>query len=226
MRRQRAGAQAALLPPAAHDGRHAHARATAAHVDGAHALGPVDLVRRQAHDVDVHVVHVDGHLAQHLRRVGVEDDLPRLAHLPDGLDVLRHADLIVHGHDRHQRRVRAHGGLQQLQVNGTVLAHREIRHLEVLLLQRAAAVEHALVLDLRRDHVLLAVAVEVADALDGHVVGLRRAAREDDLARVRSNEACYLFARVLHGLVRVPPELVRAAVRVPELVRLPRQHRV
>ena len=61
-----ARAQAALLAAAAHLRLQAHARA-AADVDGAHALGPVQLVARDGQQVDVHGVDVEGDLAHRLR---------------------------------------------------------------------------------------------------------------------------------------------------------------
>ena len=98
-RRQGARAEAALLA-AAHDQRHQpHAR-LAADVERADALGPVDLVAGDAHQVDVHRLDVERDLAGGLRRVGVEEGLLLAADLADLGERLDDADLVVHRHDR------------------------------------------------------------------------------------------------------------------------------
>jgi hypothetical protein len=48
---------------------------------------------------DLEIVDVNGHLPQHLGRVGVEDDLPGAALLPDLPEGLQRPDLVVDGHD-------------------------------------------------------------------------------------------------------------------------------
>lgn len=69
-----AGSEAPLLAAAAHLRLEAHAGA-AADVEGADALGAVEFVARDAHEVDVEVVDADGYLADGLRGVGVQEDL-------------------------------------------------------------------------------------------------------------------------------------------------------
>ena len=65
------------------------------------------------------------------------------------------------------------------------------------------------------DVVFLASFLEEArDALDAHVVALRRAAGEDDFFRVRADEGGDVFARLLDGFVRLPAVGVGAGVGV------------
>ena len=71
-RRQGAGAHAALLAAAADHRLQAHPR-PAADVERADALGPVDLVAGDAHQVDLHRLDVERDLADGLGRVGVEE---------------------------------------------------------------------------------------------------------------------------------------------------------
>mmetsp|Transcript_3684 Transcript_3684/g.7686 ORF Transcript_3684/g.7686 Transcript_3684/m.7686 type:complete len:243 (+) Transcript_3684:871-1599(+) len=144
----------------------------------------------------------------------------------DLLERLDHADLVVDGHDADERGLGPDVVLQLLQVDQPVIAHREVRHLEPLRLERAARVEHALVFGLRRDHVRLPLLVETADALDGDVVGLGGARCEDDLTRPRADQRGDLGASGLHRLVRLPPVHVRARVGVPVLADHVRHHHV
>lgn len=60
-------AQASLLPAAAHLSLEPHAWA-AADVDGADALGAIQLVARDGQQVNVHRVHINGDLAHCLQR--------------------------------------------------------------------------------------------------------------------------------------------------------------
>ena len=70
------------------------------------------------------------------------------------------------------------------------------------------------------------VAPLLGHALDREVVGLRRAAREDDLARVRADHRRDLFSGGLDGLRRVAAEGVVAARRVAEALLEEGEHRV
>ena len=79
--RQRAGAHAALVAAAVDDRFEPHARVLLADVQGADALRPVNLVGRQAQQVDAHLFDVDRHLADGLHGVGVEEDALFLAQL-------------------------------------------------------------------------------------------------------------------------------------------------
>lgn len=102
--RQGAAAHAALLAAAVHQRLDADARA-AAHIEGANALGPVDLVAADGHEVDVGGVDVDGDLADGLRGVRVEEDTSLAADAADRRDGLDHANLVVDRHDRDERRL-------------------------------------------------------------------------------------------------------------------------
>mmetsp|Transcript_10996 Transcript_10996/g.16409 ORF Transcript_10996/g.16409 Transcript_10996/m.16409 type:complete len:425 (+) Transcript_10996:543-1817(+) len=211
--RQRAAAQAALLPSAAEDRLQAHAW-PAPHVERADPLRSVDLVGGDGHEVDVQVVDEDRHLADGLGGVDVEEHLPLAADLPDLRDRLDHADLVVRVHHGDERSLRRDRRLQRLQVHDAVGAHGQVGHLEALLLQPAARVEHTLVLRDCRDHVVLLRLVEARHPLDRHVVRLRRAGGEDDLLRVCADERGHLPAGGLHNVRRLPAVRVRLRVRV------------
>ena len=86
-------------------------------------------------------------------------------------------------------------------------------------LERLAGVEDRLVLGGRGDDVVALLLVELDDALDREVVGLGRAAGEDDLLRLGADQARDLLARVVDGLLGLPAERVVAAGGVAELAR-------
>ena len=79
-----------------------------------------------------------------------------------------------------------------------------------------AAVEHALVLGLCCDDVVLLAGAleETRYTLDAHIVTLGGTAGEDDLLGVGSNEVSNVRASILDGLVRLPSIGVCARVRV------------
>ena len=70
-----------------------------------------------------------------------------------------------------------------------------------------------------RDDVVALLAIHLGDALDRQVVGLGRAAREDDLLRVRADEIGNLLARLLDRLFGLPAERMVAAGGVAEVLR-------
>ncbi len=223
-RRQGARTEAALLA-AAHDQRHqTHAR-LAAHVERADALGAVDLVAGDAHQVDVHRLDVERDLAGGLGRVGVEEGLLLAADLADLGERLDDADLVVHRHDRHDHGLVGDGGTQRVEIDQTVLLHRQVRHLEALLLEMAAGVEHALMLGHRGDDVVPAVLVELGDATDGEVVRLGGARGEDHFLLVGTDQLGDLAARLLDALLGFPAVGMAARMRIAELVGEVRHHR-
>mmetsp|Transcript_6707 Transcript_6707/g.14649 ORF Transcript_6707/g.14649 Transcript_6707/m.14649 type:complete len:368 (-) Transcript_6707:290-1393(-) len=207
-RGQRAAPQAALLPSSREDRFEADARPPP-NVEGADALWTVELVRRDGHQVDAELVHVDSDLANRLRCIDVEEDLALLAELADLLNRLDDANLVVDVHDRDEARVGAHRRRELVHVDQAVLLDRKEGDVEALLLQVAARVEHALVLGLRGDDVVLSGVVEVGDALDGHVVRLGRARREDDLLALGAHERRNLVPGLLDRLVGLPSVRVR-----------------
>ena len=84
-RRERAGAQPALLAAAADERLHSHARPPP-HVDGADALRAVHLVPADREQVDLHVLDVDRDLPHRLRGVRVKEHLALAAQLAKDAD--------------------------------------------------------------------------------------------------------------------------------------------
>ena len=171
---------------------------------------------RDGHEVDAHLVHIDGDLADRLRSVRVEEDLFGPAELANLLNRLHDTNLVVDRHDTDERRLGAHRRLELRHVDKTITLDRQVRDREALVLQMPAAVKHALVLSLACDDVvLLSGALEEAgDALDAHVVALGGAAGEDDLLGVGADEVGNVLAGVLDALVCLPSVGVSARVGV------------
>ena len=172
----------------------------AAHIQKADALGAVDLVGRRRQHVDAQLVHVDGLMAEGLHRVGVEDDARLVGGRRQLANRLDGADLVVGEHDGGQDGVRADGRLEVLNAHESVLVHGKIGHLEALALQRLAGVKHRVVLDGARDDVAPLGGVGPGEALEGPVVRFGAAAREEDFARRRADEAGQALAGGSHGV--------------------------
>ena len=81
-RRQSARSHAPLLPAAVDQRRDPRPRPPA-HIERADALGSVNLVARDRHQIDVHRLDIERDLADRLRRVGVEENPARAAERAD-----------------------------------------------------------------------------------------------------------------------------------------------
>ena len=129
--RQRPAPQPALLAAATHNGLEADAR-SAPHIRRADALGPIYLVAADAHQVDVHGVHVERDLAERLRGVGVEVDAAVL--FDERTDLLQRLDdarLVVHGLDGYEDRLLGPDrGLECREGDEAVSLHGEVRDFE------------------------------------------------------------------------------------------------
>jgi hypothetical protein len=139
-----AATEAPLLPSSALEGLEADAR-PAADVEGADALGAVELVAGDGEEVDVHGVDVDGDLADGLGGIGVEEDLALAAHAADLGEGLNDADLVVDGHDGDEDGLGAHGGLEIVEGDEAIALDGEVGDVEALLLHGAGRVEDAFV---------------------------------------------------------------------------------
>ncbi len=173
-----------------------------AHVQRAHALGAVELVRAQRQHVHRRGAHIQGQLAGGLGGVAVEQHAGLTANCADGVDIVDHPGLVIGVHDRHQHGVLAQGVRHRPGVDATVRARRQVGHRHTGTLQPAAGVEHRLVFAGGGDH--MAAAALLHHTLDGQVVGLGGAAGPDDFTGVRVERVRHLAAGVLHRLFRQP----------------------
>ena len=150
-------------------------------VQGAYALGSMELVAGDGQHIDVHLLHIDGHVARRLHRVGVEGDALLPAQGADLRDGLHGTDLVVGEHDGHQAGVLPDGCGHILQPHHAVLMHVQQGDLIALFLQTLEGVQHRVMLKLGRDQVLFALArAQAGSGHNGLVVGLAAAGGEVD----------------------------------------------
>jgi len=143
-----------------------------------------------------------------------------------GGDVLDHADLVVHRHDRGQDGVGADRSLEDFQIHQAVVHHVQVGDLEAFALQLTHGVEHGLVLGLDGDQVLALALVELGGALDGQVVGLGGTRGPDHLTRVGTDQGGDMLAGNLDGLLGSPAIGMAAGGGVAELFVQVGQHRL
>ena len=135
--------------------------------------------------VDPQPLRREGHLAEGLHRVGVEEDIGRV--VPDQPGALGHgleaAQLIVHQHHGHQYRVLPQGGAQVLRMDMAPPVGLEAGHRPALGLQGLEGFQHGGVLDGGGDDMPAPVAAICVGGLNGPVVPLGAAGGEKNLLR-------------------------------------------
>lgn len=119
---------------------------TATDIESTNTLGSVDLVSTDAQEINVHLCHIDGDLADSLGSIGMEEDLLGAAEGSDLLERLNNSDLVVDGHDRDQSGVGANGSLEVVHGDQAVLSDREVGDIEALIAQYTAGIQDTLVL--------------------------------------------------------------------------------
>ena len=86
----------------------------------------------------------------------MEENFILSANFSNFFDGLYDSDLVVNHNDRDDDGVRSNSLLELLQINQTIGLYGQISHIEAQFLQVAAAVKHALVVDLRSDNMFFA----------------------------------------------------------------------
>ena len=201
-------------------------RCRAAHVQSANTLRSVDLVRTQRHEIDLERTRVERQQPRRLHRVAMHERPPRVRDASHFAERMEHADLVVAGHHADEQRVVRYrlGQLLQVQTAGRVDAER--RNAESLPLHGPARIEHGAMFGGNRHDVPTSGGRARGEPLDGEVVRLRRAAREDQIPEADVDERRNLLARAFDGLVGLPAIRVIPAGRVAEMLREIRQHDV
>src|SRR5208282_3514810 len=209
---QRARTHSALMAAAIDNRRQPDARAFGAYVQRADSLGSVNLVPAHRQQVDSVLVDVDWNLADRLDRVAVENDPLLFRELADFANRMNRADLVVRVHDRDQHGLVGNRPADRIRIDHSVLVDRQIGDRRLALaLQRSAAIEHSLVLGHAGDDVVALFLVELDDALDRQVVGLGRAAGENDFLRLGVDNRRDLIARLVDSFFGFPSKAVVAA---------------
>ena len=202
------------MSPAVDLRRHRNRR-LAADIQSADALGSIDLVRGEAHQVQAVALHIDWQLARALGRVRVEDDIAVPAKPTDGADVVDRAHLVVGVHDRDQHRVLAQRLRESVRVNDAVGVRIHVRHGNAPVLQVVGGVQHRLVFVARGDQMAAPGGFE--DPFQGQVVGLGRARRPDDGERVGVDERRHVGTGGVNQFGRIPTVGMRCGRRIAVL---------
>ena len=220
--------QSLLVTAAVKDCFAPHAGVPPAHVERAHALGSADLVGAKTQEINPHRLHIDRLLPERLRRVGVEENFLLLADRADLPDRMEDARLVVRVHDGNQNRLFGDRVRQSIEVELSEAVNPKVRDFESLALEIFARIEDGPVLRRDRDDVVALgpVGRRPDDALDRQVVGLRGAAGEDNLFRIRVDQCRDLLPGAINPFLGVPAEAVVAARRVPKRLGKVGQHRV
>ena len=177
-----AGTLAALLSTALDD---VHQGEALADIQGAHALGAVELVAGQAQHINVLFLDVDMHMAHRLHRVGVEGHAGFLADRADLRDGQDGADLVVGVHGGDQAGVGTDGVLDLLGGYVVIVFYIQIGDLKAFLLQLGQGVQYGVMLKGGGDDVLFTLArAEPGGGDNGLIVCLAAAGGEDDLSRL------------------------------------------
>ena len=202
-----AAAATLFLTAAGDDGSQHH---TLADVDGAHALGGVDLVAGQAQQVDVHGLDIHGHVTKGLYRVGVEQHALAAAQRADVGDVVDGTNLVVGKHNAHQGGIFGDGGLQIAEAYLTGAVDGQVGDLEALFLQCLCGAQDGRMLDGRGDHVLFALGLGgLQGAAQGHIVAFAAAAGEEYLTGVAVQRQGDFLAGVFQRHVAALAQLVQ-----------------
>src|ERR1700730_1202730 len=170
---ERAGTHAALVAAAIDDSGELNAGIAAANVQRADALGAVNLVAADGQHVDVVLLDIHRNLAYRLHAIGGEENAVFLGDFADFGDGIDDADFVVGVHDGDKDGGRADGGFQLIQVDPSVLLHRQIGDFEAVFLKAFASVQDSLVLDGLGDDVVALFAEHLRDTFDHQVVGFR-----------------------------------------------------
>ena len=222
---ERAGTHAALVAAAVNLSGKLHARILAANVQRADALGAVNLVAGDRHQVDAVFLDVHGNFADGLHCVHMKEDALFFGDLADFRDGLNHADFVVGVHDGDQDGLGRDGAAQIVEIDAAVFLHRQIGDFVAVFFEALTGIEHGLVLGHLRDDVVALFAIHFRGAFDGQVGRFRGAAGENDFFRRGVDQLGDLAARVFHGFFGYPAEFVVAAGGVAELLSEIGQHR-
>mmetsp|Transcript_105 Transcript_105/g.234 ORF Transcript_105/g.234 Transcript_105/m.234 type:complete len:222 (-) Transcript_105:556-1221(-) len=158
------------------------------YVDSSNTFWTVQLVTRNTHQVDVHLLDVHFDLPYSLRRVGMEKDSILSAYFTSFCDRLNDSDLIVDGHHREQRGRRSNSLLQVFKIDQPLRVHGQVSYFQSLLLHDSAGVQNTLVFSLRCNYMVLPRLVKISNSLHGEVVAFSRPRSEDDLLRIRVDQ--------------------------------------
>lgn len=131
---------------------------------------------------------------------------------------LNDSDFVIDVDHRADESVGSQGFLEFLDIQDSVGLHWQVGDFESFVLESAASVKDALVLNLSSYYMFLLVSVELSYTLKTKVVALGGTTCENYLFVLGSNQLGYIVPGSFDRLLGIPPELVRLGVRIAEVV--------
>ena len=123
----------ALLLAASTDQRVKSDAGFTANIKGTNAFWSVKFMTTQGKQVDIHLVHINRQLSYALGGVSVEEDLIFTTDFANIFDRLHNSDLVIDMDDRTYKCVWSNRTFQDIQVNETILFHRQISDLKSII---------------------------------------------------------------------------------------------
>ena len=152
-------------------------------VKTSHSPRPTDLVPGNRDQVSEHTAQIQGHHTQCLDSIGVKDDFPLPRNLPDLIDRLEGADLVIGIHDTDENGIVSQCGLDVRGVHPAPSVNANAGHLKPQLLQPFERTQHRKVLYLRGDQVFSVFLPGQGRTDDGQIVRLGASAGENQVFR-------------------------------------------
>jgi hypothetical protein len=178
-------------------------RRSAPDVERADSLGSVEFVPRHRQQINTESIYIGCDLADGLRGIGMQQGAMLAGDPTYFFNRFDRANFIIGVHDADENGFRRDRAAQIVRIGPTVMIDGEIGHFGAEPLQKLACRDRCRVLDRACDDVIPLVLEREVHALEGEVVRLAAAAREDYLIRGASEESGDLTARILkRGLGR------------------------
>ncbi len=141
--RQRAGSHTTLMSTPIHLSCDADTRILFSDIEGADALGSVNLVGAERHEIDAHLLHVDRDLAHALGRIAVKQDALFFCDLSNLLDRVDRPDFVIGEHDGDEDGLVGDRVPDVLRLHHAELVDRQVGDLHAALgFQRFGRVQH------------------------------------------------------------------------------------
>ena len=112
---------------------------------------------------------------------------------PDCLDVLDHADLVIHVHDRNQDGFGSDSCFKLFQIDQAIGFRIQVGYLVTFTLQMAASIQHSFVFGFTGDDVVALFSIEVGHTLYGEVIRFGRTRSPDYFFRIGADEISNIF---------------------------------
>ncbi len=205
MRRQCPGAQATFVASPMNLSEHTLLRART-DVQGANALGPIDLVCRERHQIHRELAEVNRQLASALCSVDMQQR-PVPTYTPaDFGDVVDGTQFVIDQHQRDQKCIVTQGCTDRIGTDKARAVRRQPGNIDALFLKLTGGVEGSLVLDQAGDDMTgsasedrcLALGTFLSYPLYCQIAGFGRAGSPDDLRGLRTHQVRNLPTGKLH----------------------------